>query len=209
MSDTSTKKDSKNNVIEIGVSRRRCLFGLASAAALSLFFAVLLLEYDRGQDHWASFGFAFLMAVYALSAITSIWYLVWAPAAIITISSDGVRDVRISADFIHWPAIKHITTTSSNKWFASAVLVLDKEFAGTPELKLTARMAGPLNRIFGIDGIVVSHQLLDVSAVDLLNLLKEHSPPRPGKNGRSPAKRPPGREPVQTTIVLSKRPGSG
>ncbi len=208
MSHISAPRGPANNRIEIGASWRRCLCGLVLATALTLLFAVLLLEYDRGQNHFASIGFAFLMVVYALSAMTSVWYLVWAPAAIITVSPAGVRDVRISRDIIPWQSIERITTAPSHKWQRSVVLVLDKEFASTADLRLTAKVGRALNCLLGIEGTVISHHLLDVSADDLFKLLKKQFPYRPNANGAPSTERPPGREPVPTAIVLAKQPGT-
>jgi len=205
MSGNSAPSVPTDSAIEIGVSWRRCLCGLAFATALTLILAVLLLEYDRGQDQFASIGFACLMVIYALSAITSVWYLLWAPRAIITVSPSGIRDVRISEDVIPWQAIERITTAPSDKWRRSVVLVLEREFARTAKLKFWARLAGAFDRSLGIDGIVVSHHLLDVAADDLLKLLKNRYPQSPGLNATSAAQRVPGREPVPTTIVLPTR----
>jgi hypothetical protein len=83
------------------------------------------------------------------------WKLLTAGRTVVTISPDGIKDIRLAADILPWSGVRNISTAKLER---QKFIVLAVEPSTEERLPLT-RMArwtrGP-NRMLGIDGLCVS-----------------------------------------------------
>ena len=98
---------------------------------------------------------------FSFCAAVAIWRLLGQRGPVVTISPDGLRDIRIAAEPIPWRAIKGISTWQMQR---QTVLVVAIDPAAEARLSLTrlARWTRSANRKLGADGLVVSSQGLQV-----------------------------------------------
>lgn len=89
---------------------------------------------------------------------------------VVTVSPEGFRDKRISADVIPWSSISQVSTWSA---FDQSVLVLKVDPAVEAKLALTriAKMTLGPNKSLGADGLSVTAQGLKVSFDELRDLV--------------------------------------
>ena len=115
----------------------------------------------------------FGMAFFGLCAGVAIWRL-WAQrGAIITLSPQGLRDVRVAAEPIPWSAIKEISTGQMQR---QSVLVIAIDPAAEQRLTFTrvARWMREAHRNRGVDGFVISAQALKVGFPTLFYTCRDY-----------------------------------
>src|ERR1043166_506969 len=94
-------------------------------------------------------------ALFGLATAIGAWRLVADRGAVLTLTEDGIRDRRISADAIPWRAIAGISTWQYRR---QRIMVLAVDPAAEAQLRLTrtARWSRGPNRALGIDGLCVA-----------------------------------------------------
>jgi hypothetical protein len=110
---------------------------------------------------------------FSFCAAVAIWRLIGQRGAIITVSPEGLRDVRVAADLIPWRAVKSISTWQMQR---QMVLVLAVDPAAEARLTLTrlARWTRSANRSLGADGLVVSAHGLKVGYPTLFYTCRDY-----------------------------------
>jgi len=159
---TDTTTDT-SRIIEFHASPSRLLTLLVFSAMSTGIAAVLAFRLfpNMPNDPAAvSAGYSGLV-FFSFCAAVAIWRLMGQRGAVVTISPDGLRDVRVAAEPIPWRAIKGISTWQMQR---QTVLVVAVDPAAEARLTLTrlARWTRSANRALGADGLVVSAQGLKV-----------------------------------------------
>jgi hypothetical protein len=115
----------------------------------------------------------FGMAFFGLCAAVAIWQLLSHRGPIVTVSPQGLRDVRIAPETIPWSAIKGISTWRTQR---SMVLLVAIEPAAEERLTLTrtARWTRQSHRRYGADGFCISPQGLKVSYPTLFYACRDY-----------------------------------
>lgn len=95
--------------------------------------------------------------------------------AILTISPAGIRDLRISPDFIPWNAILGLSLSGLGRQ-QFFTLEMDPGAVKAIRLSRMARWSGPMNAKLGFSGLVLNPRGLDGSLVDLIQALMRFQP---------------------------------
>jgi hypothetical protein len=113
------------------------------------------------------------LVFFSFCAAVAIWRLVGQRGAIVTVSPAGLRDIRVAAEPIPWPAIKSISTWQMQR---QMVLLLAIDPAEESRLTLTrlARWTRNANRAHGADGLVVSAQGLKIGYPTLFYTCRDY-----------------------------------
>lgn len=179
--------------IEIQASTTRQLVLLAFGGMS--FTLATLLTFDlipsmRSDPAAASTGY-FGMAFFGLCAAVAIWRLVAQRGAMVTISPQGLRDVRVAAETIPWSAIRSISTWQMQRQMVLMV-VIEPETEQRLTLTRVARWMRTANRAHGADGFVVSAHGLRIGYPTLFYTCRDYweawrnSPPSPAPDQREP-----------------------
>jgi len=136
----------------------------------------------------------FGMAFFGLCAAVAVWRLVVQRGARVTISPEGLRDVRVAAETIPWNAIVSISTGQMQR---QMVLIVAIESEAEQRLTLTrvARWMRKAHRAHGVDGFVVSAQGLRIGFPTLFYTCRDywaawHNQPAPRETPRAVSPKP-------------------
>lgn len=101
-------------------------------------------------------GYASMAFFGAITALT-VWRLVTQRGTVITLSPEGFRDIRVSADIVPWQAVASLKTWQSS---GQNIMVIELHPGEEAKLKLTAiaRMSRGANTKLGADGLSVAAQ---------------------------------------------------
>lgn len=99
------------------------------------------------------------LAVFGLFLMLILWRLLAMRGPVLTVSPQGLRDIRVAANVIPWAAIERI---------------------GVWEMQRIARWTRSANRSLGADGLCIGAQGLPLSFDDLGRLAPAHLDSRPG-----------------------------
>lgn len=104
---------------------------------------------------------------FGAATAVGVYRLFTAARAVLTISPQGLRDIRIADAFIPWPTVARLSTWSMQ---GQKVLVVAVDPATEEKLPLTraARWTRGANKALGADGLCVAASGLDVSYDTLL-----------------------------------------
>mgnify|MGYP001171580111 FL=1 len=113
------------------------------------------------------------LAVFGLFLLIALWRLFAMRGPVLTISPQGLRDVRVAANVIPWTAIERVSTWQMQK---PNFLVISVAPAVEERLGLTrmARWTRGANRSLGADGLCIGAQGLPLSFDDLGRLVAAH-----------------------------------
>lgn len=92
---------------------------------------------------------------------------------VVTLSPQGIRDVRLSADTVPWPAVETIGTWSMQGQ-SFVVLGLDPSVEQGLKLSAVVRWTRAANAQLGADGLAVGAQGLKIGFDDLLDLIETY-----------------------------------
>ncbi len=158
-----------SRTIEIGVSPWRMalvLLGglvMTALAALIAFHVVPNDHLTATQQVAAVVGVPFFGACAAVAA----WRLAVLRGPVVTLSSDGFRDVRVAADLIPWTAIEHVTTWRHRRQRAMILAVRPEVETGLALTRI-ARWTRGANRRLGADGLAIMATGLTMGYDELL-----------------------------------------
>jgi hypothetical protein len=166
--DTSRKIE-----IQAATTRQFVLLAFGGMSfALATLLAFDLIPNMRSDPAAVSTGY-FGMAFFGLCAAVAIWRLVAQRGAMVTISPEGLRDVRVAAETIPWRAIRSIST-----WRMQRQMVLIVAIEPETEQRLTltrvARWMRNAHRAHGADGFVVSAQGLRIGYPTLFYACRDY-----------------------------------
>ena len=152
-----------SRTIEFHASPARLLTLLAFSAMSTGIAAVLafrLLPGTAADAAAVSAGYSGLV-FFSFCAAVAIWRLMAERGPVVTVSPEGLRDVRVAKEPIPWRAIKGISTWQMQR---QTVLLVAIDPAAEARLTLTrlARWTRAANRKHGADGLVVSAQGLKI-----------------------------------------------
>lgn len=96
-----------------------------------------------------------------------VWRLITRKGAVLTLSPEGLRDMRVSHDVIPWPAIARISTWQSH---GQRIMVLGLHPGEEAKLRLTrlARVTRGANAKLGADGLSIAAQGTAIKHDDLM-----------------------------------------
>jgi hypothetical protein len=166
MNADTTKDDGTidtTRTIEFHASPARQLTLLAFSAMSIVIAAALafrLLPGAPSDGAMVSTGYTGI-AFFGFCAAVAIWRLLSQRGPMVTVSPEGLLDVRVSKEPIPWRAIKSISTRQMQR---QVVLLVAVDPASEEKLTLTrvARWMRNANRSLGADGLVISPQGLKV-----------------------------------------------
>ncbi|MGQ0456745.1 MAG: STM3941 family protein [Hyphomicrobium sp.] len=95
--------------------------------------------------------------------------------AILTISSEGIRDVRIAPNLIPWDAIRGMTLREIKRQ-RFVMLDLDPGFEKTLQLTRLARFSKPMNAAIGFHGHALNPAGLNGSLDQIVGAIEKFSP---------------------------------
>jgi hypothetical protein len=102
------------------------------------------------------------MGFFGLCALLGLWRLLTQRGPVITLSPQGLRDVRVSHDIVPWPAIASIGTWEHS---GQRVMVVGLKTGEEEKLRLTtiARLSRGANARLGADGLAIAAQGAKIS----------------------------------------------
>jgi hypothetical protein len=153
--------------VAIGASPVR-MIGLVLAGVLmtaaSGFVAVM---YAGRSDDFAEIFGGLAAVFFGACTVMLLWRWATTRGPVVTITPDGIRDVRVAEEIIPWGAVIAISTWQSS---GQSVMVLAVDPAVEAHLTLTrvARWSRGPNRLLGADGLCITAQGLQISYDQLL-----------------------------------------
>jgi len=146
----------------LGLSALAVLMTAMSAAvAFSLLPGTPLSGYQQAMGYGGTvfFGLCFIVIV---------WRHVTTRGPVVTITPDGIRDVRIAAELIPWRAVRAVTTWEYRRQ-KCVVLSIDPTVESKLTLTAVARWSRGPNRALGADGLCMTAQGLKTDFDTLLS----------------------------------------
>lgn len=142
--------------IEIGYSSTRWLPPLGFALTMALLSAAIALDWIVGGEAWLrrTVGYAG-MACFGLVAAKFAWALFAERRPVLSVSRDGIRDLRIANEFILWESVTDVTACRVGRQ-NFVVLKLTPAVEQRLFCADTAQAMLAANRALGLDGIAIS-----------------------------------------------------
>lgn len=111
----------------------------------------------------------FSVVFFGWIALIAAQRMIWTRTPVITISPEGIRDIRVSPDLIPWTAIRSITTWQLQ---GTAIMVLGLASGEEEKLRLSAitRMTRRANAALGADGLSIATQGTKISHDRLMDI---------------------------------------
>jgi hypothetical protein len=111
---------------------------------------------------------------FGLCGLIGVWRLLTQRGPVITVSPEGLRDVRVSHDIVPWPAIASIGTWTHS---GQRIMVLGLKPGEEAKLRLTtiARMSRGANARLGADGLAIAAQGTKISHDELIATATEYA----------------------------------
>jgi hypothetical protein len=145
------------------------VLGCAAFAALGV---ALILGYVPTDGSWIGQLIGWAAIFFGLGCAIPLMRLALAEDPIVTVGPLGVRDTRISPDWIPWAAITDLSAASSPPP-PFLLLHIDPAFEATMSLTRRARWARPVNAAMGWDGHVIRDAALEDDLEALLRAIEE------------------------------------
>lgn len=108
--------------------------------------------------------------------IMIVWRIMALRGPVLTLSPEGLRDVRVAAEIIPWPAIEAYGTWSANKQSFVILRVAPEVERGLRPTRI-ARWTRSANRSLGADGLAIGTTGLELAHDDLLRLIAAYLAP--------------------------------
>ena len=173
--------------IEIGYSRRRLLVLFAGGLILTIGGASMAFHWlpdARGLYPTIVGYFCLLFFGFCIAKIAWLFFSVRGP--VLFISYYGIRDLRVTKEFIPWDSVEQISLGQIRKQKFVTLKVtpaLEKQIVASAAQKM---MAGA-NHFLGVDGIVINPSGLAVDPDTLLEVFNTYyanrKPPGPDRSG--------------------------
>jgi hypothetical protein len=114
-------------------------------------------RYSAETLHWVGY---FSMAFFGLGTAVSIWRVFRQRGPWITLSPQGIHDIRVSEDVIPWTAIASLSTWT---YARQSIMIVGLKPGVEQALKLTraARLSRGPNKSLGADGLAIPTQGTD------------------------------------------------
>lgn len=156
-----------SRTIEIEKSPFRLLAAIAVCLLFVALGAALAFGYLDRADSWSLFYGWASMVFFGLGAVRGIWRLLISTGPVVVIGPQGLRDTRVAAEFIPWPAVRGISTWA---YRGHKVMVLAIDPAVEKRLTRTrmARWTRSANAAVGADGLGVAAAGLKIEYDTLL-----------------------------------------
>jgi hypothetical protein len=124
---------------------------LATAGCGALAFGLAVPNEDAPPQWVAFIGFA----VMGLSTLALGFAMLKLRGDVVTVSPEGIRDIRLSPDLIPWSAVEGVTWRRLARDQETIVLALDKSFEDTLRLPRVAQWGRNVDHAFGLDGLPI------------------------------------------------------
>jgi hypothetical protein len=157
-----------SRTIEIEASPIRML-GLGALGLLmtALSAAIMLNAFPVPPGSLAEFGGYAGTVFFGACTVLALWRTFTTHGPVVTITREGIRDVRVAAEVIPWGAVNDIKVWESNGQRVM-VLAVDPAIEGWLNLTRIARWSRGANRALGADGLCVTAQGLKIGFDELL-----------------------------------------
>jgi hypothetical protein len=153
-------------------SPARLAAGALGCAALAAVGVALILGYAPKGGSWIGQLIGWAALTFGLACAIALARFALARDPIVTVGPLGVRDTRLSPDWIPWAAITGLSVASSPPP-PFLLLQVDPDFEATMSLTRTARWARPVNAAMGCDGHVIRDVGLEGDLEALLRAIEE------------------------------------
>jgi hypothetical protein len=162
--------------IEIRQSPWRMLLLIAGALAFVVLGLALIYGWmdARRSDHFVQAIGWISVLFFGACGLVGAWRLMSVRGPVVTISPQGIRDVRIAKETIPWPAIHDISTWSF-QYQKVMVLAVDPAVERRLTLSAIARMSRRANASLGADGLCIAATGLSMRYDDLLATTKAYA----------------------------------
>ncbi|RWJ04841.1 MAG: hypothetical protein EOR25_29730 [Mesorhizobium sp.] len=161
-----------SRTVEIAYSPVKLIAFIGLAIALTAGAAVLAFHWDSDIPpryefigYFNAFVACFAMLLSGYAAGTLIWRLAAIRGPVVTITPEGIRDIRVAREVIPWRAVHSIDYWKPHK---AMVLTIDPAVETSLSLTRAARWSRGPNRFFGVDGLCISARELKMSYIELL-----------------------------------------
>lgn len=153
------------------------MFGLAAlGAVMTALSAAAALHVFAGVRHGGVVEFAGWvgMVLFAACTVLGLWRAFTFRGPVVTITPEGIRDIRVAAEIIPWDAVSSIKVWESH---GQRVLVLAVDPAVEEGLTLTriARWTRGANRVLDADGLCITAQGLKLGFDAILAATLSHA----------------------------------
>jgi hypothetical protein len=104
----------------------------------------------------------FGLLFFGLCTTILLWRLLTAGRTVVTITSQGIKDARLSGDVVPWRGIQSLSTAQIKRQ-RFIVLAIDPSIEQQLTLKPIARLSRGPNRMLGINGLCISAAGLQIN----------------------------------------------
>jgi hypothetical protein len=163
-------------VVEIKGSPAKLLRLAAIGVAMTATSAALAFRWIPGIEPGSLQEFVGYVSLvfFGLCMVICLRRLMTAGRTVITITPDGIRDIRVAAELIPWSRIRAISLAEIRKQ-RFLVLAVDPEFERQLTLTTIARWSRGPNRALGFDGLCIGAQGLRIDDKTLFGLCTDHA----------------------------------
>ena len=107
------------------------------------------------------------IVLFGACTVLLLWRAVTTSGPVVTITRDGIQDIRVAAEFIPWSAVRDIAVWKQRRQ-RFMVLVVDPAVEARLDLTRIARWTRNANRGLGADGLCVGANELKIGFDELL-----------------------------------------
>jgi hypothetical protein len=132
------------------------------------------LDVDTGPGGYAGFILYAGAVFFALVSIMAFWRLFALRGAVVTITPEGIRDIRVAAELIPWRAVTGVSTFQYRNSKA-VLLAVDPAVESRLTLTRMTRWSRGLNRLLGADGLCIMPTGLEIGFDDLLQACNQYA----------------------------------
>ena len=164
------------SVVEIKGSPAKLLGLLAIGAVMTIGSAAVAFRWlpnVRAGSYQEFIGYVGVV-FFTLCTIVSLWRLVTVGRPVVTITQDGIRDIRLAAELVPWSRIEAVSIHEIRKQ-KFLVLAVDPDFERQLTLTRIARWSRAPNRALGFDGLCIGAQGLATDYKTLFDLCMDRA----------------------------------
>lgn len=164
-----------SRTIEIAQSAGKMILLVLAAVAMTAASAFLALgPAAREADGFLAFIGWVGMVLFGLAFVAILWRALTAKGPTLTISPQGLRDVRVARDPVPWTSIRRLFTWGYQSQ-KILVVAIDPDVEARIGLTLLARWSRAPNRALGADGLAVTAQGLQITHDRLFELVHAYT----------------------------------
>jgi hypothetical protein len=166
------------STITISKSFWKTVLLVAAAVVMVAASAVTALDFssfNRGARHGSGIASAigwFGVAFFGMGLIVILYMAARLRGPIVTLSPEGVLDVRVMKAIIPWSEVTGVYEWRPSPFAKFAMLRLNPNYLARFETNRVQRTLGRLNKVVGAEGLPLQGSMLDISHGRLMDLLR-------------------------------------